>query len=203
MIFREFLILFAMVLLIGCGNSSGDSDKGSDADAELGALIVKLLECDLVTDGDIPEVFFGNDCIADCIAELNCEDLESEFCGSGFPESIACFETCFPPFICGDGVSIDGVFECDVFVDCSDGSDEDNCSDADFFTCTDGELIPASFECDVFVDCSDGSDEDNCSDTDFFTCTDGELIPASFECDFFEDCIDGGDEAGCAKLICS
>jgi hypothetical protein len=54
MIFRKFWILFATVLLIGCGNSSGDSDNGSDADAELGALIVKLLECDLVTDGDIP-----------------------------------------------------------------------------------------------------------------------------------------------------
>ncbi|MBC8187559.1 MAG: hypothetical protein H8E78_05040 [Proteobacteria bacterium] len=163
MIFRKFLILFAMVLPIGCGNSSGDSDNRSNADAELGALIVKLLECDLVTDGDIPEVFFGNDCIADCIAQLNCEDLESELCGSVFPESIACLETCFPPFICGDGVSIDGVFECDVIVDCSDGSDEGNCSDADFFICSDGELLPASYECDFAEDCFDGGDEAGCA----------------------------------------
>ena len=54
MIFRKFLILFAMVLPIGCGNSSGDSDNRSNADAELGALIVKLLECDLDQPGDPP-----------------------------------------------------------------------------------------------------------------------------------------------------
>ncbi len=196
MIFRKFLILFVMLLLVGCGGSSGDNE--SDADA----LIATLLECRLVTDGDITDNnLFGNDCEESCIAQLSCEDLESGVCGQGSPAFLGCFETCSPQdFICGDQTLIPGDFECDAEEDCSDGSDEANCP---VFTCDDGEQILAPFECDIFVDCLDESDEANCSDADFFTCTDGDLIPADFQCDFEEDCFDGSDEAGCAELICS
>ncbi len=159
MIFRKFLILFVMLLLVGCGGSSGDNE--SDADA----LIATLLECRLVTDGDITDNnLFGNDCEESCIAQLSCEDLESGVCGQGSPAFLGCFETCSPQdFICGDQTLIPGDFECDAEEDCSDGSDEANCSDADFFTCTDGELFPVEFECDFFDDCSDASDEAGCA----------------------------------------
>ena len=110
---------------------------------------------------------------------------------------------------------------CDGDNDCSDGSDERNCTKDGSsclqgqFGCFDGTCIRRSFACDGDEDCPDGSDEKNCTSAVSTTppessvteptscpnnglrCADGVCIPASFVCDGEVDCPDGSEEVGC------
>jgi len=57
---------------------------------------------------------------------------------------------------------------CDIFQDCADNSDEENCDST--VTCADDEFrcenhdicVPLSSRCDGRNDCFDGSDEESC-----------------------------------------
>ncbi|MEM6994318.1 MAG: LDL receptor domain-containing protein [Myxococcota bacterium] len=72
-------------------------------------------------------------------------------------------------FACNDGTCIVAAYECDAWVDCPDGEDENDCADAGDggqtcggFQCDNGECIPAYYECDGEVDCQGGEDEWSC-----------------------------------------
>ena len=55
---------------------------------------------------------------------------------------------------------------CDGLMDCTDKSDEDNCTSASCseyqFRCQDGQCIYNTWQCDGDPDCRDGSDEIGC-----------------------------------------
>ncbi|XP_072165897.1 uncharacterized protein [Diadema setosum] len=117
----------------------------------------------------------------------------------------------FPPcadgeFQCtNDGTCIRGDFECDLYHDCGDSSDEENCQavggtcQPHQFTCNDGQCIHESWECDGFADCSGAEDEASCGTClpHDFVCDNGRCIASGLQCNFFDECGDGSDEDGC------
>ncbi|XP_076080273.1 uncharacterized protein LOC143051150 [Mytilus galloprovincialis] len=69
-------------------------------------------------------------------------------------------------YTCLDGECISADYQCDSWVDCSDGEDDMGCSpcESDQFLCaTDSKCIKWSWVCDGVDDCGDGSDERGCS----------------------------------------
>ena len=105
-------------------------------------------------------------------------------------------------FSCASGGCINATWVCDSEPDCSDGSDEQNCTcSEDQFTCTDGSCIPDLFTCDYIYDCADNSDEINaeclCDPVSEFECDGGGCINSTWACDGEEDCFDGSDESSC------
>ena len=70
---------------------------------------------------------------------------------------------------CSDGSKcISQTDLCDLFQDCDDNSDEQNCDSAlmcaanEFHCVNDDMCIPLSSQCDGRNDCFDGSDEESC-----------------------------------------
>ncbi|PIK48327.1 hypothetical protein BSL78_14811 [Apostichopus japonicus] len=108
-------------------------------------------------------------------------------------------------FQCLSGECVQKVQICDGSKDCSDGSDEEQCSTdslkSEFFQCGSGEYVQISFLCDHNPQCLDGSDENDCDypvcSTGQFTCHNGQCIPMDKRCDLIPHCVDGTDEADC------
>lgn len=126
-----------------------------------------------------------------------------------------------PPSACGynqatcmNGECIDRTKICNGYHDCSDGSDENSCSnnrgvcEPNEFKCENKKCILKTWRCDGENDCGDGSDEANCAPAasgtacrfDEFQCRSGQCIPKAFQCDTTPDCADSSDEIGCSEL---
>ncbi|XP_037079523.1 atrial natriuretic peptide-converting enzyme-like [Pollicipes pollicipes] len=103
-------------------------------------------------------------------------------------------------FQCLDsGECVPSLARCNMLLECSDGSDEDECSCAD--------RLRAQFlerkVCDGIVDCHDSSDEqfcDWCGPGKFICPGAKKCVDTSAICDGQLDCADGADERQCVTL---
>ena len=95
---------------------------------------------------------------------------------------------------CADKTFLPDYYVCDGHNDCSDGGDEENCSDICSFHQT------KQNEC--FTSCQKPNCE--CSDV-YFQCESGGCIPSSKICDCYNDCSDRSDESAylCSVLLCN
>ncbi|GFO29807.1 sortilin-related receptor [Plakobranchus ocellatus] len=127
------------------------------------------------------------------------------------------------------GPCLDGHFSCDMSsdrakclppsvrcngqVDCTDGTDEEecehNCSE-DQFDCEDNSTcVWRSWVCDGDDDCRNGKDEEGCEkhetceSTDWRCAKDGGCVPITDRCNGVLDCDDASDELGCDDIDCS
>merc|ERR1719495_607965 len=129
--------------------------------------------------------------------------------------------TCDPQtqFQCDDGDCISISYRCDRDNDCSDRSDEENCTNfcgSSEFLCDNGNCINANYICDGDNDCGDRSDESICSESiseapstttpsrprtcnsrNQFQCDNGDCININYRCDRDDDCSDKSDEDDC------
>ncbi|XP_039279489.1 LOW QUALITY PROTEIN: uncharacterized protein LOC111052888 [Nilaparvata lugens] len=100
---------------------------------------------------------------------------------------------------CKSGECIPATSRCNHLVDCSDGSDEKNCSCVEFLQ---AQFLTRKI-CDGVIDCWDFSDENNCE-----WCTPGQHVCADSRvcinqeqlCDGNKDCPQGDDEKQCVSI---
>jgi hypothetical protein len=199
---RVALLLAPLALLSAVSCKSGDGGGGGE-----NPLATALIDCGLLTPGQLPASSVPPDafatCIQECLSMGSCAHLEAYVCVNAYEPlyqtcDLQCLEThghhCGPDTLPPSQV-------CDGFVDCDDGSDEDGCPSP--FVCGNGDQIAAAWRCDGYPDCEDMLDEYDCPPEQDFMCGDGTQIPAQQRCDFVGHCPDGSDEADCAMVNCS
>ncbi|XP_044766031.1 serine protease nudel-like isoform X2 [Coccinella septempunctata] len=102
-------------------------------------------------------------------------------------------------FVCGDGKCLIKSVRCNHLKECSDGSDEKNCTCADYLR---SQYLSKKI-CDGIIDCWDFSDENNCE-----WCHPGQYICSNSKacvdknkiCDGVKDCLEGDDERQCVGI---
>ncbi|XP_075232410.1 uncharacterized protein LOC142330835 [Lycorma delicatula] len=102
-------------------------------------------------------------------------------------------------FQCKNGECVSGLSRCNQLVDCSDGTDEKNCSCVEFLQ---AQFLTRKI-CDGVVDCWDFSDENNCEwcTPGQYVCTDSRIcINYNQVCDDIQDCPLGDDEKNCITI---
>lgn len=100
---------------------------------------------------------------------------------------------------------------CDQTVDCSDATDESQCSCVDRLKQKSKKKV-----CDGYIDCPDGADEVGCFGcaSSFISCfrnleeySDHNQMPFCYSqlqrCDGVEDCFNGKDEEDCSRIVSS
>lgn len=190
------------------GAASNPSGLASYADLQnLEAdYLERLQECGLLGDGTFRAHFDSlpvTACLMECYFELaDCGVARNELCGGATTENAAwesCTEKCNQRFDCGNGQTLPANWQCDTYLDCDNGADEEGCG-ALWFACGDGTPILASQVCDERVQCPNGRDEEDCPAP--FSCDAERSIPQFELCDGRTQCTDGSDEANCAPTNC-
>ncbi|XP_067949899.1 low-density lipoprotein receptor-related protein 2-like [Watersipora subatra] len=132
-------------------------------------------------------------------------------CPSGYSRCATCPPGTFPCY--------PTAYTCDLISDCSDGSDERNCTYVpcmnNEFRCLSGQCIDQSLVCNAVADCLDGSDETEhrcysyvCGANKYACSIAGSCIDIEKACDATNDCLGSEDEGGscsvykCAELNC-
>ncbi|CAH1103275.1 unnamed protein product [Psylliodes chrysocephalus] len=101
--------------------------------------------------------------------------------------------------ICGDGSCLPETTKCNQLIDCSDGTDEENCNCADYLK---SQYLLGKI-CDGVVDCWDYSDENRCDwcQPEQYVCSNSKVcIDKHKICDGFKDCPQGDDERQCVTI---
>ncbi|XP_053396296.1 uncharacterized protein LOC123555101 isoform X2 [Mercenaria mercenaria] len=153
------------------------------------------------------------DCL-DLSDEINCTRNEHQLMlKRAFPADIMDRNNTYSLFHCESKEWVSMLARCDRVIDCSDASDEINCSlnkkhamcTKGEYSCGDGSCIHISQMCDFIVDCIDASDEtcvfQSCSTTEY-RCQNQQCIPNENRCDAYVNCQDGTDEENCDADEC-
>lgn len=156
-------------------------------------------------DGDV-------DCQPNGEDEVGCEFVTDNTSLTNIITNSTTTDCLLGEFQCKSGHCISGHLRCNLIPNCSDQSDEENCS---LQTCNDNEFqcpnsslcILNDWRCDRDFDCPFGTDETNCTTGCLardFTCTNKQCIYAPWRCDGDVDCEDQSDEDTkmCSKLAC-
>ncbi|XP_069973876.1 uncharacterized protein [Penaeus vannamei] len=183
-------------------NSVRDCSDGSD---EQGCFENQCFGNFMCADRECLERRFVCDGVNDCrddSDETNCDSWEcraDEFrCGGGgggrSGSSGSSATACIPESL-----------RCDGQPDCSDHSDELNCTEScgsDFFRCPEGWCVPRARTCDGRPDCYAGEDERDCecAGQDETACHVGGCVATSQLCDGQAQCHDGSDEWHCLRI---
>ncbi|XP_069832773.1 very low-density lipoprotein receptor-like isoform X2 [Dendropsophus ebraccatus] len=141
---------------------------------------------------------------------VSCSDSDVKLQEKPASETLFCSWASLP---CRDGKAcVPTEHICDGDKDCSDGSDEENCTNlcgnAGIFRCLTGtKCIEHRHRCDGVPQCPDGSDEQNClspSKNCAMRCDRNvRCVPQDLICDGKTDCFDETDEQGCDPKECS
>nr|XP_056716511.1 suppressor of tumorigenicity 14 protein [Euleptes europaea] len=128
------------------------------------------------------------------------------FVDTGFLAEFLAYDSgdpCPGKFTCKTGRCIELKKRCDGWNDCTDASDEVNCTCTEKqFRCNNGWCKPKYWLCDGVNDCGDMSDELQCQcPANNFKCSNGKCILESQKCNGKDDCGDGSDEGDCSSVV--
>lgn len=174
-------------------------------------VVVRLRECDLITDGEFHFSDTGERalCRLHCMGEMtDCLAVERVFCDDGLGDDSfnECLSKCYT-YSC-DFITLPQDAVCDGLVDCPGGNDEEGCGDNWLLSCDNETILGAVRWCDGRVDCSDQSDELSCEGHPRFDCQNGSTVASQLVCNGRLDCVeylspsflpfrDGSDELSC------